>query len=312
MRVLLAVALVGVVSGCSDDFRPGFRVVDTRVLGVRAEVVGDEARSRPRPGETLRFEVFAAGPGGPASVSWAMTACATAGDATGGVGRCAGDVLALDSSVTPSPGPPELTVVVPTGGLAGVREIVLLGVLCGEGEPDLAALADPSALPENLCTNPATPGEPFVATATIDFGDDANRTPRWADQQILLDGSVWPLPGTEGCTGQPARPRAQGDAIIGFTGFPDEDREFFTVLVDDPPRPEQDREALQISHFTTAGEMERQFSVIEDVSLEPNFEWTPPDEATIDPAGTLVRFYFVLRDLRGGVDWAERQLCITP
>ena len=37
---------------------------------------------------------------------------------------------------------------------------------------------------------------------------------------------------------------------------------------------------------------------------------TVPDQASEE--GTIVRFYFVARDDRGGVDWTERALCLVP
>ncbi len=51
-------ALLALV-GCQDDLPQATEIVHTRILGARAEVVGDEARATPEPGgrATLRYDV---------------------------------------------------------------------------------------------------------------------------------------------------------------------------------------------------------------------------------------------------------------
>jgi len=83
------------------------------------------------------------------------------------------------------------------------------------------------------------------------------------------------------------------------------------------------REELLVSHAATfgGGELARYFSVIpRDASAkeaEVELAYTPPDqsedaEKRITAAGRLVRFYFVVRDQRGGVDLTTRSLCLIP
>jgi hypothetical protein len=38
-------------------------------------------------------------------------------------------------------------------------------------------------------------------------------------------------------------------------------------------------------------------------------EWTAPGAA---PDSGVVRFFFVVRDSRGGTDWLERAVCVAP
>jgi len=37
--------------------------------------------------------------------------------------------------------------------------------------------------------------------------------------------------------------------------------------------------------------------------------WKAP---VVQPASGLVRFFFFVRDSRGGTDWLERALCVAP
>ena len=74
----------------------------------------------------------------------------------------------------------------------------------------------------------------------------------------------------------------------------------------DPPK-----EELQVSHFTTAGELERAFTVFEasDTNLAARVSWKAPKSGPVDG---VVRFFFVVRDMRGGSDFIERAVCIVP
>jgi hypothetical protein len=85
----------------------------------------------------------------------------------------------------------------------------------------------------------------------------------------------------------------------------------------------KEREELVVSHAITelGGELPRHFSVVEadvpDSEAELELAYTPPG-AKGEPAegltarGRLVRFYFALRDERGGVDYITRELCLLP
>lgn len=84
-----------------------------------------------------------------------------------------------------------------------------------------------------------------------------------------------------------------------------------------------DREALLLSHALTTqgGELNRAFSKLfpdePDSEAEISFAYMPPEqhddpERHIPENGRLVRFYFTLRDERGGVDYTTRELCLVP
>jgi hypothetical protein len=74
------------------------------------------------------------------------------------------------------------------------------------------------------------------------------------------------------------------------------------------------REALRLSFFASAGELARQFAIVEadDERAAPVVEmtWTPPAPEDVPAEGVEVRLVIVERDLRGGVDFVERTLCV--
>ena len=107
--------------------------------------------------------------------------------------------------------------------------------------------------------------------------------------------------------------------------FDAQDRETYaySYIHKNKPVMGEEREELEVAHALTdlGGEIERFFSILErdvpDDQAEVWFEYTPPGvkgEAgeTLTAKGRLVRFYFVVRDERGGVDYTVRELCLLP
>lgn len=74
------------------------------------------------------------------------------------------------------------------------------------------------------------------------------------------------------------------------------------------------REPLRLSFFASAGELARQFAVVEadDPAEAPEVEmkWTPPAADEVVGETQDVRVVIVARDLRGGVDLVSRTLCV--
>jgi hypothetical protein len=76
-----------------------------------------------------------------------------------------------------------------------------------------------------------------------------------------------------------------------------------------------DRESLRLSFFTTAGELEGQFRVVEPDDPEEadsHLAWTPPAREDVPDGGLEVRFTVVVRDLRGGIAFTTRTACVRP
>ena len=74
-------------------------------------------------------------------------------------------------------------------------------------------------------------------------------------------------------------------------------------------------EDLQISQFTTAGKFKFSYSDIPATDSRPGADvtisWDPPTATEIPAGGMIVQFHLVARDLRGGIDWVHRALCVV-
>jgi hypothetical protein len=125
-----------------------------------------------------------------------------------------------------------------------------------------------------------------------------------------LDGDALDEPAAleTACQGSGLPEVAAGSAHRIRLEFPESTRD--RVERDNPAAP--DRESLLISHFASGGDLERAFSPVqpETPEIAADIAWTAP--AVSDAEGELVRFWFVVRDLRGGSDFAERALCVVP
>ena len=73
---------------------------------------------------------------------------------------------------------------------------------------------------------------------------------------------------------------------------------------------EADDGALQVSHFTTIGSFERQFSVLDGDATSLRVDWVPPEDGVSERR--TAQIVIVLRDGRGGLDAITRQACIVP
>lgn len=75
------------------------------------------------------------------------------------------------------------------------------------------------------------------------------------------------------------------------------------------------RETYQVEAYSTFGELDRQFSIIDDLDLEPivDVEWAHGERPRVGGrqiGGKRVDFYFVIRDGRGGFAIENRSVCV--
>jgi hypothetical protein len=101
---------------------------------------------------------------------------------------------------------------------------------------------------------------------------------------------------------------------LGWTSS-DDDREAYTATIEGAGGTIPRRESLQFSHFASVGSFERAFSSVDeedDDGATRDIEWTPPLPMDVPADGIVVRFWWVLRDLRGGTDVATRAICLVP
>jgi len=352
---LLFWTAVAVIPACSGDATPGSRLAATRVLGARTQTLSDPTQNWPRPGDAFRVTWLLAGPAAPRPVSWAVraTACATDQDAAscraGGVpvaanvaggerGSSPGAVLATavtaadDATAAPDTGAPAVELTVPdaaTVAARGLTKIIVQGVVCGGG-----TAGDADAPVWSRCDATPTDGRGPVdetdveTTVIIRLGDDGNQPPTLGDDPITLDGQAWTAGASEAANGGGGGPCAAEPAAVLIPAdgaertvvvtTDDGDRGWHPVAMPAAGAADRQREALQLSAFTTAGSFDSQFGGVEagETTTAPQmtFKWQLP-EVKDDPVpaeGRRFRFVFVLRDLRGGIDWTTRTACLIP
>ena len=260
------------LASCADPLKDVELVTSVRVLGARVEVSGEPERASPAPGEEAVVRWLVAAPEPEPALGWSLEVC---GAAPGGssLPACAEEPFAAASVVDPVPGEPRLDFTVPS---------------------EIAALSL------------AVQGEVEGTLVSFDFGlapVELNHNPVLEPEALSFDGEIWAA-GND-CALLPEVPRGSTHALELL--LDESDREPLEQSASVDP----EREPLQASHFTTGGELERAFTQIpaDQSDLGVRVSWKAP---VVQPQSGLVRFFFVVRDSRGGTDWLERALCVAP
>jgi hypothetical protein len=282
--------IVTFLAGCGDPLSPPWLIDKPRVLGARVEAMDEPQRSWLRPGEAADVKWVVAAPDGAPPLRWAFALCMP--DPRGNCG--------VPLQTMTGDGTPELSFTVPPAGTLGAApKLVLAGVFCAGGAPSLAMGAP-------ACEGMAVPTV-VTLPVPLDRGVDTNHSPSLAAAAFTVDGQPWPT--GDGCAVKVAADGKEHPVAMTLAG----QRETYQSTANAEGVPVTKRETIQLSHFTTTGKLERQISFLDD-DRDPSdvsVKWTPPAAAEL-PAGGLVRFFFVARDLRGGLDWQTRSLCVTP
>ncbi len=200
-----------------------------------------------------------------APAGWALQACVVE-PTTSGLLRCRTS-LARERGQ----GVPRLDWTMPEG--EGLR-VGLVGLVCDEAVDDIRA-----AWPNWTCRGGKA--NPFSFELNT---SESHRHPVIGDGALRLDGEVWNDP-------SPCVAPGSTHSIVWTAS----DAELEVV--------DEEREQWLVSHFVTAGELERPFSTatVDDRVVE--LQWVAP----MDERDTT--FYLVVRDQRGGVAWLTRSLC---
>jgi hypothetical protein len=285
------------LAGCSDPLVPPWLIDKPRVLGARVEAAGDPTRPWPRPGETASITWMLVAPGVPV-MRWAFTVCAAGADdaCTAPVTNVSGDGM-----------PPALSFAVPPAETLGASDHLLVaGGFCADGQPALSGQTP-------VCTGGTE--APLAVTLPVTIARDAtdNHNPAMSAAAFTLAGAPWP--DGDACNGG-MRVAADGAKRAITVAVPLAERDPFTSTANPTNTPMLVREAIQLSHFATAGKLERQISFVESGDLRDpaaiSVDWTPPPATEVPAGGLPVHFYFVARDLRGGADWLTKSLCVVP
>jgi hypothetical protein len=288
MKRLLPIACL--VSACDDPLLDAQRIESTRVLGARVESAGDARRAWPEPGEVATVSWLVADPRPAPPLGWAFSVCVAA-PTVRGMPECDAPPFAELASSVASSALPVFELTTPD-----VERVLVRGAICSDAQP---LLAEP--LEASSCA-----GELELVLLEVEVSRDGatNRNPALADATISFDGVAWPAP-SEAMLARESCSKSDAEPALPIVSAGGGARQIAAAL---PADARDAGETLFVSHFSTAGRLERALSVIEpeQQALTIRVGWKPPK------TGQLARFYFVARDLRGGVDWTRRTLCVVP
>lgn len=344
-----ALAVLCFVIACSDSFLPPSAVTDLRVIGARIEVQGAPGRANPSPGDAIQASILVIAPGAPPSeqegvpaltpplLNWAFVACVPAAT-TLGPPVCGAVIAPCEGCVGAPPSDPFAYPIidfrVPSReelDAVDARRVLLQGVVCSNGTPSQEAiLRFLSGETDDLvpCEGPPiderAPIEGRIVTVQIPVErdpEDPNLNPGIASIS-LNGGSGWPPPYAEGVPRTAPRTGCKAELDM----LSEEERDRHPVAGSAPSNINlsvtngslqsftiNDVEAIeeiQVSWLADGGGFQVAFSFITDPASSILTMWQPSSEVPED--GRLVRFNFVIRDGRGGLDHVERGLCILP
>jgi hypothetical protein len=288
------------LAGCDDPLKSVDRIEEPRPLAARVEVAGDPTRVNPAPGETVRVTWLVATPAGDAFSGFALAACA-AKPHNDGLASCSAEPFALSAAPADTQRPTFEFVVPEDLDPSQASQVLVLGWLC----PGASG---------NVDAGDARCDDGGGLRVSLDFalaGQGDNTNPDFLAGAISFDGEIWserPLP-TTSCAGLgfPEVSATGGDHVISVQ-LPASARD--ELVQEEPIDPA--RETLEIAHFLSAGELDHTFTRILPDTLEiaSSVVFTPNSEAASE--GSLVQFWFVVRDGRGGSDFTERAACVLP
>jgi hypothetical protein len=346
---LLALLLGLAASGCEDDL-PKVTLIDhLRVLGARQEVVGDEMRAIPKPGETAHLTWSVAYPDVETTddqLASVFIVCTAPTRYTGtpvcqefidiAQGRQTGlgigfsqppegcDVKANSTQTIAGirivcvTGTPQLNVPVAKTAKGGR---LVQGIICRNGIPQIDLQSPTGASCRKKPGAKESDFEEITVYGTVNIAtepSEQNENPdiALADLSVRTSESSKPQPWT--ATPADALPdlvkdcsTASSDVILPTNGYP------VVIQVDYPKQPASERtEDIVFSTYTTFGELSRRFTVFESSGAKvdaPDLTWELSEEERTDLVGNpkVVRFYFTVVDGRGGFDVTTRDLCIN-
>lgn len=333
-RLIFGLLLIG---ACAESFLPASAVVDLRVIGALVEIEGKPGRANPDPGDMVQVSNLVIDRGlppteppeppplSPPPLQWRLVACIPAASVLA-IPICQNVIPCEGCEQTPPDDPLALPIVrfqIPSAGeldAAEATRVVLQGVICANGEPaELDAIirfvtGEIDVL--EPCKDPDDEGR-FISVEILieEEPENPNFNPAIAD--VTLNGDPWPPPFDQGvprdqsdtdCVDLVDDPSVlpQADGSISIIELSATNDSFQQYVDDDMFITEE----IQVSWLADGGAFESSFSFIADPARSAAIQWALPN---FPPAtGSVVRFNFVIRDGRGGIDRVERGLCVIP
>lgn len=315
-RGVAATSLALVLAACGPALSPEAHIERPRVIAARVSAVGDPGRVTLVPGEPALVDFLIARPTTSVEVpSAAFTACVLRTPPSPSVvAECEGEPFASETLDAP-------------GDSLRIRFDVPIDATATIGL-QIATCTGARAIvsPSGTSAHCDGPGRVDLARLSVTIATDAthaNHAPSLAGDAQWLDEVPWAAPpdagAPVGCAEGPLpRVSREGGAVTMRFGTSVGARESFDAF-DAEGRPIVAREVLALTLFTTLGETGALPRMDDDAELTSETTWTPPGDGALDEAqraslaaGLLVRTWLVARDLRGGTDWIERDLCLVP
>ena len=292
-RAALGCALLA-PTACDEPLSAVEAIDKTRVVGARVEVNGEPSRAAPLAGENVVVRFFVLSPDPAPALAYELEAC-MASDSASDLTTCAGEPLATAARLVPVNEPPSITFVAPAPA-RGDERLAVLGAVCSSG----------IGLPAEGATS-CDDGSGVLRT-TLDFsmddGSHPNTNPALAS--VTFDSE------------ELAAATALSTECAELPGFAGGIKHRLTIAVEPSSRDalrretelDPTRESLLFSYFVTRGDVDHAWSALDanDAADTTGVIWTAPEVS----APSLARFAVVVRDGRGGSDFAERRICILP
>jgi len=339
-------ACLAAAAGCQNDLPRASNIAHMRPLGGLVQVVGDETRSTPKPGEKARLTwdiVYpdpAADDSGLASVFLVCTApeqysgvpvCQELLDVARG-GKISGVLDALmkgrmiDCAQTPNQsfeaGP--FTVVCVTGtptldvAIAKDTKIqgkLVQGIICQNSAPRFDP-KDPTGL---SCAGTTDEHVAVYGTVPIQHSDaDENQNPNIDATSLFFHDPPIPWePVAEDVAAELNDDSCLDEAKAKHVMHSDGHEELITLRYDADQREVRDGkpEGLEFAAYTTFGKLSQRFTIFRsdaELPLKNTFSWgLSEDERTeLNDKSKRVRFFFTLMDGRGGFAITSRDVCV--
>lgn len=325
------VFLAFVIVACGESFLPASAVTDLRAVAARTDIEGAPGRANPDPEDDIVVSWLVIDQGRLPELQWSFVACIPAATLFGAP-ICRDVIMPCQGcDETPPENPlatPVVRFAVPSEAeleATSATSVVVQGAICANGPPaqdSILRFIQGETDDINPCEDPSNEGRFVTEEIPIETDPaDPNLNPQIAD--VRWNGRPWPPPYDQGvpratprtgCLSElellpedvqeqhPIAGSPPGTINLAVTG---ESLQTFTV------DGVEDIEEIQVSWLSDGGDFDTTFSFISD----PDFPsvltaWRPLPVDEED--GLVVRFNFVVRDGRGGVDFVERGLCVRP